>query len=97
MESYSETDPLFDSSVAGSITVTDTANWNSKLDTITGNETAFNSWDKTSGDDFNGSYNDLTETPVLWDSTYASIKSKPIVISDFIIGFIINKLQSRNI
>jgi len=37
-----------------------------------------------SGNGFSGDYNDLTNKPVPWDSTYESLKNRPVYISDLI-------------
>jgi len=51
-----ETDPVYGASVANGITVTDTANWNNKLDSYTETDPVFGAWDKD--------YNDLTNKPI---------------------------------
>ncbi|MDY0104380.1 MAG: hypothetical protein RBS07_15700, partial [Lentimicrobium sp.] len=45
--SADETDPIYNSSIASSITASDTANWNNKLAIET--DPVFTSWDKSSG------------------------------------------------
>lgn len=58
-----ETDPVFNTSVAAGISETDTANWNKTPDTVTGNESIFDGWDKDVSDDFNGRYSSLRGEP----------------------------------
>ncbi len=49
---------------------------------ITGNETAFDSWDKNNTDDFSGDYNDLTNQPNLFDGNYSSLNGTPQNVSE---------------
>jgi uncharacterized protein (TIGR02145 family) len=53
--------------------------------TISGNESAFDQWDKNTSDDFSGAYNDLSGKPELFNGDYNSLINKPGSISDFIL------------
>lgn len=74
----SESDPVYDASVASGITNTDTANWNNKLDSES--DPFFSAWDKSSGisiienqiSDF-GSYLESESDPVFGTSLAAGI------------------------
>ena len=56
-------DSLVQKYPAVTILTSDIENWNSKADSVSGNEAAFEGWDKNAADDFNGNYNDLINTP----------------------------------
>jgi uncharacterized protein (TIGR02145 family) len=72
LQSYltTETDPVFGSSAASGITETDIAAWDNKLDSYTETDPWFSAWDRD--------YNDLINQPDKWDSTWTSIKGKPV-------------------
>jgi hypothetical protein len=56
-------DSVFKSNNILQIEVADTTVWNNKLDSVSGNESVFEGWDKNASDDFSGKYDDLTGKP----------------------------------
>ena len=81
-----EVDPMFTSSIASGITASDTANWNNGRGDNTESDPVFSGWDKN--------YEDLTNRPVMWDSSYASIKGVPTAISDLTLNADNNRITS---
>jgi len=43
----------------------------------------FSLYAKTAGNGFSGNYNDLTNKPALWDSTWLTIKNKPTTVAGY--------------
>ncbi|MBN1821952.1 MAG: hypothetical protein JW833_14625 [Prolixibacteraceae bacterium] len=76
-------DSILSNYLTGNITAADTSKWNNKMDSLTGNESVFQGWDKNSIDDFSGNYNDLKGKPTQIsqftnDAGYLNTESDPV-------------------
>lgn len=78
---YTETDPIFSSSVASNITSTDITNWNNKSE-FSGNYNDLSNKPSL----FSGDYNDLSNKPSLFSGSYDDLTNKPTIpdVSNFI-------------
>jgi len=94
-ESISGVNNIIDSIIGNyipiKITSTDTTFWNNKLDSLTGNESFFEGWDKNKSDDFSGNYNDLSGKPMKVshfsnDAGYLTNENDPVFNSSIAAG-----------